>query len=707
MKKYSVLTFFLLFIFLCFTPLYSFQLILEKSIAEKMPSYCYGDIAKDHIHIISRFDRNQMTEGYHKAAEFIAAKASEYGLEEVKIERFPWDGKAEYFSYETEESWQPIMGELRIVSPYYQLLVNYESQPVNLAIHSKSADVTAELVYIESPGRITSYKKEDVEGKIVLTGGDLASGADLLINKRGALGILSYNLLPAWDKSRKPWDFKNQVGYCSITKTANGFGFGLSYNQGNKLRERLQQGEKIKVHAKVKTEYKPMDNEVVSAVIKGIDLPNEEIIIISHLCHGKPGANDNASGSAANLEVAHTILSMIEDGVMTKPRRSIRFLWVPEYSGTTAWLANHINDPVKRLAVINLDMVGENQNLTDSKVNITRVPNSCPSYLNTLIENVYQVIYDNNQIRHTQSPYRLHSFTGSQNPWNAIIHPYSWGSDHDVFLDGTIGVPSTMYGNWPDNFYHSSEDLPDKVDATQLTRVIFFTSALASTIAYADDGTAENILYKTVGNAYQSAGDYFKKASDLITSSDVSNLPKAYYDAEKTIECGVECENRAIKSVSVLSKKQFDFSSYENALNNMKNNLKSQLKDIYNHRCITLGIQPDTYTLNEEETEASMIIPIRNQKYKGSINFLGLQGKITTMQFMQKYGKIIMWVFGQENVLLAGGIFAEIINFADGERSLMDIRNEITAEYEPMPLWLITDIHEVFEHIGYVKLQRE
>jgi Zn-dependent M28 family amino/carboxypeptidase len=32
-----------------------------------------------------------------------------------------------------------------------------------------------------------------------------------------------------------------------------------------------------------------------------------EILVVSHLCHPRPGANDNASGAAAALEAARTL----------------------------------------------------------------------------------------------------------------------------------------------------------------------------------------------------------------------------------------------------------------------------------------------------------------------------------------------------------------------------------------------------------------
>jgi len=56
--------------------------------------------------------------------------------------------------------------------------------------------------------------------------------------------------------------------------------------------------------------------------------------------------------------------------------------------------------------------------------------------------------------------------------------PYAQGSDHDVFL--AMGIPATMLGHDPDWTHHTSEDTPDKTDATEFRRV----GTLASAAAY-------------------------------------------------------------------------------------------------------------------------------------------------------------------------------------------------------------------------------
>src|SRR5438094_10042579 len=53
--------------------------------------------------------------------------------------------------------------------------------------------------------------------------------------------------------------------------------------------------------------------------------------------------------------------------------------------------------------------------------------------------------------------------------------PYSGGSDHYVLIDPATGGPCPMLIQWPDRYYHSSHDTPDKCDPRSL--------ALAATCA--------------------------------------------------------------------------------------------------------------------------------------------------------------------------------------------------------------------------------
>ena len=65
----------------------------------------------------------------------------------------------------------------------------------------------------------------------------------------------------------------------------------------------------------------------------------EEIVFSCHLDHPRPGANDNASGCAAILEVARTLVEAASRRErLAPPRRTIRFVFPPEIEGTLALL---------------------------------------------------------------------------------------------------------------------------------------------------------------------------------------------------------------------------------------------------------------------------------------------------------------------------------------------------------------------------------
>src|ERR1051326_6702266 len=65
-----------------------------------------GSLAKDTIVALGRFHRVHASPGFHEAAEYVAAKAREYGLQDVHIETFPADGKTTYNSFRSYLGWE-------------------------------------------------------------------------------------------------------------------------------------------------------------------------------------------------------------------------------------------------------------------------------------------------------------------------------------------------------------------------------------------------------------------------------------------------------------------------------------------------------------------------------------------------------------------------------------------------------------------------
>jgi len=142
------------------------------------------------------------------------------------------------------------------------------------------------------------------------------------------------------------------------------------------------------------------------------------------------------------------VRELIDTGRLPRPRRTLRFLWVPEWNGTMAYVDRHpeMTGPAlggRVLANLNLDMVGENTELLHSQLQLTRTPASLPSAVNDAVANVAA------QVAGTD----IRTPRGSQSVMNWRMTPYQGGSDHMMFIDRRI--PGIMFTHEPDYTHHN------------------------------------------------------------------------------------------------------------------------------------------------------------------------------------------------------------------------------------------------------------
>ena len=329
-----------------------------------------GEIAFNYTVLISHFDRIQASEGLRDSALMIKEELEKIGYTDAEIEGWPSNGSTYYYTYRTPIPWIARSAELWMKTPRRERLCSFKEMPLTLVKHSHSADVEAELVDVGVGTGDDSYAGKDVEGKIVLATaytGDVVREAVL---KRGALGVVT------WYPPEVRPGYPNMVRYTAIWPTWEerervGFGFNVSKNQGWLLKRMLDAGQKVVLEATVDAEFQDGRIEVLSASIPGREEPEKEVMIIGHLCHPAPSANDNASGSGGMLEMARALKSLIDKGRIEPPWRTIRFLWVPEFYGTVPYIKAHLERTRNTLAVINCDMIGEDLHLTGGTFNIT------------------------------------------------------------------------------------------------------------------------------------------------------------------------------------------------------------------------------------------------------------------------------------------------------------------------------------------------
>jgi hypothetical protein len=390
---------------------------------------------------------------------------------DAKIDQYPSDGKKLYQTYISPMGWEMRGGELWVEGATPVRLCRYSDVPMCVSTYSKGGEWSGELVDVGSGTSDADYAGRDVKGKVVLASGYAADVVRNGVIKHGAVGVVIYP--PANDRPDHP----DMVRYNGIWTRAGELastsgGFQISANQYAMLKAMMAKGP-VRVRGKIDATLEPGHLTLVHAYIRGGD--REEVVVTAHLDHPKWSANDNASGSALLVEMARTLNALIASGKLARPRHTIHFIWVPEYFGTIAYLTEHPEERGRAIADINMDMVGEDTVKTNGRFYFTRAPMSVPSFLDALLPDVLQQTKEAN----------LFAPTGTHNYWPADAIDYYQGSDHDMFL--AAGIPATMLGHDPDWTHHTSEDTPDKTDASEFRRVGVFATAAVYWIASADD----------------------------------------------------------------------------------------------------------------------------------------------------------------------------------------------------------------------------
>ena len=440
-----------------------------------------GPSAFQHVREISSYHRIQASPGFRQAAAYAHAAFAAAGLQ-VETLTYPADEKVSYWSQKMFQEWDCTDAELMLLSPEKKRLANFQENKISLIQRSgptPAGGVEADVVLVEDAENPEAYKDLDIKGKIIMASGDLERIRQLAVEGHGAIGIITDAMsesLPV----RHRMDIPDAVQYTSFWWTGQQnrcFGFVLSPKEGELLRRMLKKpgSEPVRVHATVQSRFFNGSMEVVSAAIPGTGAG--EILIIAHLCHPQACANDNASGSGLTIEIARTLQTLIQRGEMPPPERTIRFLLVPEFTGTYAYLADDDSRCRTIAAAINLDMVGENQDLCKSSLMIERPPMSTPSFASELLEAIMEEV--------TKEAGTIGGVTRFALFRHGVM-PYSGGSDHGILADPSVNIPTPMLIQWPDKFYHTSADTIDKVDPQSLRRVGTLTAVYAAFLASAN-----------------------------------------------------------------------------------------------------------------------------------------------------------------------------------------------------------------------------
>ena len=435
---------------------------MYSSIWNALDKYISVDRMREEVEEFFQLSRWSSFDKINALAELIVEKMEAASLDDARLIDFPADGKTAYGGWVLPKAYN--VEEARLIETtsgdQADVLADYHQNPTSLMMYSQSTPeqgVTAELVIVDRPEDMTADR---VFGRIVLTSGrgiQFSQGAI----KAGAHGIVSdFRGMKRFVKDGPYLDKTNEWHNYSIPpwdEPKKGFGFAITPNQGRRLRNKIEAGDRVTVRALVKSRHYDGNLPVVSGLLQGWTA--EEIAITGH--YDEFGADDNCSQVAVALEAVRAIRSAIEAGDLPPPTRSIRILLPMEVRGFNALIQN--DDEIRNLrAGLNIDTVGTDQNLTTTQCTLTENFLALPSFVDDFAAELLGRV---------------------QNPlfrWECA----QADSIDNIFGEPLVGAPTPSIYHFSGT-HHLALDTPDRISDQMLLDMARVTSTYAAFLASA------------------------------------------------------------------------------------------------------------------------------------------------------------------------------------------------------------------------------
>ena len=668
--------------------------LLDPATVEALADEISGSAAKHTIQELTLQHRTRASRGFRAAADAVARRAASYGLD-VEVWELPADGERFYGTQRSRPAWDVEHAELWEVGAdgaRLRRLADWTTRPVSVAQDSASGRVEgAAMVDVGAGTAAEDYAAKDVAGKLVLTSSQPDRVERLAVDVHGAAGIVSYaqNQRTAWwgeDESLVRW------GHLLTFPPPKTFAFMISPGEAATLRARLAAREAPRFDAEVRTTRGAGVYAVVTATIPGADpaVAGEEIVFSCHLDHQRPGANDNASGCAAILEVARTLKTLIDQGRIPPPRRTLRWVWPPEIEGTIALLNAKPELAQRARAAIHLDMVGGDRAVTKAILRVTRGPRSLPTAVSDLAESFGEWLNGRTLVYADSGDPAAARLAvvdpeGTKDALQAELVPFTSGSDHQVWAEGSFRVPAIYLNDWPDRYIHTHQDRVDNIDPTKLGRAAFLAAASGYALASADSSDASAWLEIVRRRAVRRAAETLRRASRLRADGLAA-------EAANVLSFDLAWERAAALSIDT-------FAPLSNA---QRADLEHFLTDL--GRLTGAADAP----ASPEPTGEVAVVFHRSPEPKGPMGGFGYDYFDDHVARLRAAGeeiatpRLLTWPARWDAEPHGAAWRDEALNLVDGKRGVGEIRDALAAIHGPVPVEVVMEYLEVLERIGVV-----
>jgi len=464
--------------------------------------------AMDLVEYMDQFWRNAGNAGFNASLDRVRTRLLQSGFADRGAGPATQAGPLTWIEeYGRAQGWDFTVGTLTLLGGERgkdEVLLSRGQQRVALCINSFSTPaggIEAPIVDV-GQGAEADFASADVKGAVVLGDGSIGRLWQSAVVQRGAIGVVSPSMAAyvrpgpeAADalRPRSEWDVL-QWGSIPYDEARRAFGFKSTPKAAEIIRERLKTGA-ARVRVEIASTFTPGPVRTLVAEVPGSEKPEERILLAAHV--QEPGANDNSSGCATLVELARALHDAVRSGRLSKPKRTITFLWLDEIRGSSQWITDHPAEAKQIRYMFSLDMTGEDPAKTGGPFLIEKAPDPT-------------AVWERPSDPHTEwggGRYRAEALKGTLlndlflsvcqrhargTSWVVKTNPYEGGSDHSVFLGQ--GIPSLLAWHFPDWFYHTSLDRPDKTSPAEMKHAGVCIAAAAWFLASASDADARRVV---------------------------------------------------------------------------------------------------------------------------------------------------------------------------------------------------------------------
>ncbi len=205
----------------------------------------------------------------------------------------------------------------------------------------------------------------------------------------------------------------------------------------------------------------------------------------------------------------------------------------------------------------------------------------------------------------------MESPRGSKDAFYIKIDKHYGSSDHVTYMEH--GIPAVMFITWPDMWYHSSEDTPDKQDSTQYKRAGAVGLGSLAVLASGTDETAARVLADNLGRGLSRMGEsHTKGLGYLADADDAAALTTAYKEAKNAIRHQATIEKAVVRSASVLLTKvaegQKKTAAFEPLIDQRANSLLNEAKAAYQLQAAQRAVAAVEPAVTADERDAANLI---------------------------------------------------------------------------------------------------